>query len=61
VLEGVLHSARALSWGLCGLTFSPLRGPEGNIEFLGWWQLGTLDQIAGNAAEVVRAAHHELL
>jgi len=61
VLEGVLQSARALSWGLCGLTFSPLRGPEGNIEFLGWWQLGTLDQIAGNAAEVVRAAHNELL
>lgn len=61
VLEGVLHSARELSWGLCGLTFSPLRGPEGNIEFLGWWQIGTSDQIAGDAAPVVRAAHHELL
>jgi len=61
VLEGVLHSARELCWGLCGLTFSPLRGPEGNIEFLGWWQLGASDQIAGDVAEVVRAAHYELL
>lgn len=58
VLESVLQSARELSWGLCGLTFSPLRGPEGNIEFLGWWRLGKADQVVAEVEKVVLAAHH---
>ncbi|MEA3340978.1 MAG: TlyA family rRNA (cytidine-2'-O)-methyltransferase, partial [Chloroflexota bacterium] len=41
VLERVLNAAAELGLGLCGLMPSPLRGPAGNIEFLGWWELGT--------------------
>jgi 23S rRNA (cytidine1920-2'-O)/16S rRNA (cytidine1409-2'-O)-methyltransferase len=40
VLENVLGVAPGLGLGLRGLIPSPLRGPAGNIEFLGWWGLG---------------------
>lgn len=33
VLRSVAHAARALGWRVKGLTFSPIKGPEGNIEF----------------------------
>jgi len=40
VLERVLDVAAGLGLGLRGLMPSPLRGPAGNVEFLGWWGLG---------------------
>lgn len=40
VLEGVTTTMQELGLGLHGLMASPLKGPAGNIEFLGWWQLG---------------------
>jgi len=52
VLEQVLGIAAALGLGLRGLMPSPLRGPAGNIEFLGWWRLG----VEGLEAEAAIAA-----
>lgn len=40
VLERVVETAEGLGFGLQGLTASPLLGPAGNREFLGWWVLG---------------------
>jgi 23S rRNA (cytidine1920-2'-O)/16S rRNA (cytidine1409-2'-O)-methyltransferase len=40
VLERVLGIAAELRLGLHGLMPSPLRGPAGNVEFLGWWMSG---------------------
>ncbi len=40
VLERVAGMAAESGFGLRGLMVSPLRGPAGNIEFLGWWRLG---------------------
>ena len=40
VLEQVTASMADVGLGLRGLMLSPLRGPAGNIEFLGWWTLG---------------------
>jgi len=40
VLEHVLRAAAELDLGLHGLMPSPLRGPAGNVEFLGWWRFG---------------------
>ncbi|MFQ6102048.1 MAG: TlyA family RNA methyltransferase [Anaerolineae bacterium] len=40
VLERVLDIAAELGLGLRGLMLSLLRGPAGNAEFLGWWELG---------------------
>ena len=38
VLEKVLEEAERHALSLHGLTFSPLLGPQGNIEFLGYWR-----------------------
>jgi 23S rRNA (cytidine1920-2'-O)/16S rRNA (cytidine1409-2'-O)-methyltransferase len=40
VLETVTADMTALGLVLRGLMVSPLRGPAGNVEFLGWWTLG---------------------
>ena len=59
VLENVIAYAGESGFSVRGLTFSPVRGPEGNIEFLGHFVSG------GTAADVdpvavVRAAHDSL-
>ncbi len=40
VLQTVLADFAELGLGILGLRASPLIGPAGNIEFLGWWRLG---------------------
>ncbi len=40
VLERVVGAAADLGLGLRGLMPSPLLGPAGNREFLGWWEQG---------------------
>ena len=40
VLGSVVAMMAALGLGLRGLMVSPLVGPAGNVEFLGWWVLG---------------------
>lgn len=37
----VLQSAQELGWGYCGLTWSPLLGPAGNIEYLLWLKMNS--------------------
>ncbi len=56
VLERVLVTAAELGLTLCGLMPSPLRGPAGNVEFLGWWKLGGAEPMAGGGAEAAIAA-----
>ena len=41
VLQSVASAAANLGLRLDGLTASPLRGPAGNVEFLGLWSRGT--------------------
>ncbi len=38
VLLEVAQAAAALGWQTAGLTYSPITGPEGNIEFLIYWR-----------------------
>ena len=38
-IDQVLRSAQGLGWGYCGLTWSPLLGPAGNIEYLLWLKM----------------------
>ena len=42
---------------LLGLDFSPIRGPEGNIEYLAWLKKGAHDAPQLSAADVVAASH----
>ena len=44
---------------LLGLDYSPIRGPEGNIEYLAWLKKGVHDAPDFDAASVVAASHEE--
>lgn len=63
VIEKVLEYASALGFGICGLDYSPIRGPEGNIEYLLYLE----NDVTGPCAigkefvhELVREAHGTL-
>lgn len=59
VLENFVNNAHEAGFNVHDITFSPIKGPEGNIEFLGY--LGkTLDEGEYNLADVVKQAHEEL-
>ena len=62
VLESVTSMMADLGFGLQGLMVSPLVGPAGNVEFLGWWVLNKsggdrevwIDRAIASAAALVR-------
>ena len=59
VILDILKAAEALNWALQGLTYSPITGPEGNIEFIGWWSM-TGDAISPPIiSKLVDIAHKE--
>ncbi len=60
VLDDFLQLARGLHFSVRGLTFSPVKGPEGNIEFLAHLTLEDLPDCAPDTAEIVRQAHETL-
>lgn len=60
VLAEVDAAARGLGYHLWGLTHSPIKGPEGNIEFLAYWRKEPPVTEAPGYAEVVATAHREL-
>ena len=57
----VLESLRAFfseaDYTLMGLDFSPIRGPEGNIEYLAWLKPGVREARPPESRAVVDAAH----
>jgi len=59
VLRDFVANAEALGFGVKGITFSPIKGPEGNIEYLGWLQQdGVSNPIDTDA--IADASHGEL-
>ena len=60
VLDSFVELAGELDFKILGLTFSPVKGPEGNIEFLGHLSLDQVDGIQPDTADVVRQAHMTL-
>ena len=60
VLEQFVALAHELQFRILGLTFSPVKGPEGNIEFLGHLTLVPGEENDPDTAEVVRQAHEAL-
>lgn len=59
VLRAFLDNAHKAGFCVRGLTFSPIKGPEGNIEFLGYLGKQDEEQIPDVDA-VVREAHEAL-
>ena len=60
VLDMFVSLADSLGFTILGLTFSPVKGPEGNIEFLGHLTLEDRAGIAVDTGMVVRQAHETL-
>lgn len=60
VLDDFVALAEQLNFKILGLTFSPVKGPEGNIEFLGHLTLDEKPAIVPNTALVVQQAHQTL-
>ena len=60
VLDHFVDLADSLDFKILGLTFSPVKGPEGNIEFLGHLTLDAVDGIRPDTADVVEQAHKTL-
>lgn len=60
VLEHFLGHARGSGFGVLDLTYSPIRGPEGNIEYLGYLEKGAATAREFDLAALVNASHAEL-
>lgn len=59
VLREFLRYAPECGFGVKGLDFSPIRGPEGNIEYLAWLEKGAAS-IPEFDVEALVAASHEM-
>ena len=59
VLRGFIEFFPTAGFTLMGLDYSPIRGPEGNIEYLAWLKKGAHDAPVPDAAAVVEASHKE--
>ena len=60
VLERFLGHARESGFSVLDLDFSPVRGPEGNIEYLGWLRKGPGEEKTFDLDALVEASHGEL-
>ena len=60
VLDNFVSLVDGLGFKILGLTFSPVKGPEGNIEFLGHLTLDDVEGIRPDTAQVVVDAHKTL-
>ena len=60
VLNSFLQLADELQMTVCNLTFSPVKGPEGNIEFLGHLSMLPEGAVIPDTAALVTAAHEKL-
>ena len=60
VLDNFVSLVESLGFSILGLTFSPVKGPEGNIEFLGHLTLADVSGIVPDTADLVAQAHKTL-
>jgi len=60
VLEQFLRHAAESQFFVKDLTFSPIRGPEGNIEYLGHLTVAEQPPYTGDLAALVEASHARL-
>lgn len=60
VLEHFLQHAQNAGFGVKDISFSPIRGPEGNIEYLGYLTTDGTQCYSGDLEALVEASHKEL-
>lgn len=64
VVEEIISFALSIGFHLKGITYSPIKGPEGNIEYLCYLSMDTgktqIQEILPDIRDVVRNSHEEL-
>lgn len=60
VVERFYTQAAEHDFSVMGMTFSPIRGPEGNIEYLGWLAVGGGRSVDVDFAALVAQSHETL-
>ena len=60
VLENFLTHAKHNHFTVLGITYSPIRGPEGNIEYLGYLRKSEEPDCISDLTALVDASHEEL-
>ena len=60
VVCGILDFAASIGFSVMGLDFSPIKGPEGNIEYICWLKNGEYPAAELDPAAVVKASHEAL-
>lgn len=60
VLEHFLTHAADAGFSVKDISFSPIKGPEGNIEYLGYLSAGAGPDYTGDLKELVRQSHETL-
>ena len=60
VVERFYDQAEQFDFSVRGMTFSPIRGPEGNIEYLGWLTVGAGNSVPVDFEELVAKSHETL-
>ena len=60
VIVDMLAFVRETEFGVRGLDFSPITGPEGNIEYLGWLTVGAGRSVPVDFADLVAQSHAAL-
>ncbi len=60
VLEHFLDHAALAGFGVRDITFSPIKGPEGNIEYLGYLTTEEIPPYGGDLKALVEASHGAL-
>ncbi len=60
VLEHFLEHAKLAGFGVRDITFSPIKGPEGNIEYLGYLTTEEIPPYSGDLQGLVDASHNTL-
>ena len=60
VLQQFLRHAKENNFTVLGITYSPIRGPEGNIEYLGFLRKSDEPDAIPELSDVVAASHDEL-
>lgn len=60
VLETLGQYCQSREWQVVGLTYSPIRGPEGNIEYLMCLKRQTAESSVLNIEKIVKEAHQKV-
>lgn len=60
VIENVINCVHSLGYNILGLTFSSIKGPKGNIEYLIYFTTEQVEEIEYDVNEVVETAHKSL-